>query len=870
MDDIENIEERDILKSDNPVSIIDFIHDLKVDEHSVDTIMEAFKQLESLDYEKLPELVIDYCVNTPREIARTIRHFYLEYWLDRGGVHFRDRLIRAVISYFKSPNESEVVAALRTSWTIGYRDELLEHELKLLAGLENEPGGFDDVQGYALTVLANLGYPDKSSVTQMLKKRLDTLHKFTEPDCWTAKIAASPDMISALVQASEYEDSNAQFAAIQALLLLAERRPNLTSDVWKSFLSIDHKNRFLFESTAVKILDSGEVARHFISQLFDVYKKKSEIKNPRVPTSQILKANLHKQLEAIREVGKKLKIKDKKVLKDSAVTPTYNESSYQTLESLNKDSAWDIILRLGLIEAKSWLPEAMREERNFTLVNLAEISGYIQAFEAIGILGRLVQDETLDYRYGLGCVKALAMLPSDYTIEVLLNNKVHNQKWGDGHIYSGVVEALSAVCISLQSCEIIWNKLRDRDTDQVIRKICAYTIQDLSSFLKAPLPQRQELVGFMKESYDKPEIFDSLLATLHRYFDEPEILEFLQTVAETEYQSSKLTEALASSGLLLKYPERLQKLGFRRDKKGWALEPTSDSLAAFALYCLYRYDESFEPAVIKLINDARFFSSPSNQVILNLKKTDRVSKDIKKSILKRALKFNGPNSTDTYTLEAAARVFPDGLLNKKTVSEVFNWHSGARYGFLESLKQTVDYSKKSRKVADIFNQFIPDKDRAVRRLAGRLLRDINPKILEKTVTTLANESSDLHNAVFMLDAAYYLDDITWNRIEKLGAKHRESLVRNLARSLSSERKNTLLANNYADDLLKSKDLLSTWHLGQAILDLGNEEVASKIYDNLPEEVYIRSYLIDLARKIDKNMEKLRRDEDKKFVLSRSI
>jgi len=111
-----------------------------------------------------------------------------------------------------------------------------------------------------------------------------------------------------------------------------------------------------------------------------------------------------------------------------------------------------------------------------------------------------------------------------------------------------------------------------------------------------------------------------------------------------------------------------------------------------------------------------------------------------------------------------------------------------------------------------------------------------------------------------------LDGETWKRIRQLGEAHRELLVRNLTKSLNRERKNTLLATTYMKSLLESKDLLSAWHLGQAISELGNEETASNIYANLPKEVYLRSYLIEVAGNINKNMEKLRRDEDKKFVL----
>src|ERR1051325_11179109 len=117
----------------------------------------------------------------------------------------------------------------------------------------------------------------------------------------------------------------------------------------------------------------------------------------------------------------------------------------------------------------------------------------------------------------------------------------------------------------------------------------------------------------------------------------------------------------------------------------------------------------------------------------------------------------------------------------------------------------------------------------------------------------------------MLDAAFWLKG-DWGRYEALGRSHREPLVREIARDLSKERKQGTLAREYLPIVLDSKDLLETWCYGQALLELGNEETVAAIYAGLPAEVYRRSYLIWLAKKLEKSLEGKRKDQSEKRAL----
>lgn len=146
-----------------------------------------------------------------------------------------------------------------------------------------------------------------------------------------------------------------------------------------------------------------------------------------------------------------------------------------------------------------------------------------------------------------------------------------------------------------------------------------------------------------------------------------------------------------------------------------------------------------------------------------------------------------------------------------------------------------------------------------------MVRDKSQPPVTQVVHVLEQQQDDLEQAIFLLDAAFWLDS-RWQQFAVLGASHREPLVREHCRILEREREEFTLARDYLRWILESDDYLKTWRYGQALLEIGNEETIDRIHASLPSQVYKRSYLIWLAKDIKNRLEQRRKDQTGKQYL----
>ncbi len=849
---------RETLEGRDINALLELIKNPQGDEDDqANVVFGALSQLEALYYAHLPELVVSVCVEAEEKIAEEVRHFFLSYWLKREGYHHRAEIITQLINKLGQSDVTQLIAAIQTAWVVGYRDNRLQAELVRIAGLYGEPHPDQTAQGYALAVLSSMAYPDQQAITNALRSRLERLGRLTKPDCWTAIQAASPDMIPALREAAVSEP-----VAVHALVELSSRHPDAVHEVWKAFESLDENTRFLYISNAVKRIDLEEVGHYVLSEALTAFQHR-EHRNLLPPANLLLGTNLPNHIRVFLRSRESLSPQQIDLLKSTALTPTGNKIRFQTSQSLNKEAAWNVILYLGLRVAHKWLPEAMSGEVNFILADLAETAGFLQAAGAVKPLANVVKDETFDIGIGVRCLRSLGVIGTNEAMSALLESRVRIKHGKERLVPRDLVQSLVSACMSLQNCEAVWSTLINPEADAQIREACAYAIEDLSNFNGAPLPSPQSITGLLRAEGGGLPGYDQLLLSLTRFKSETEVRIFLRELGASTYDSPELIRALAMAGLLNEFPSRIEKMGLRRAEEGWVVTSRLNDTAAFALLFLYRDDPSFEPALIQVLeDDARH---PAVQLVANIRSTDHLSDDILQALWKRALRGNGPNSSDRTVLEAVARTWPDVLTESFTISEVSRWNVSARLAYLASLRTALVGRGDAHAIAEVACQFLSDGERTVRRDAARLTRDSAPALLRRAVDLLASKCEEIDQAVFMLDAAFWLED-GWSLFEERGRLHREPLVRELTQRLGHERKLVLLAHEYLPTLLQSPDYLDTWCYGQAILELGNEDTVARLYAGLPLKVYRRAYLIWLAKELEKRIEKRRQDQSERINL----
>lgn len=847
-----------ILDGENVDALLDLVDSSDLDEElRADFIANIFSSLDALFYEGLPELVVRVCVEAPEKTAEAARHNFLSSWLRHGGYHQRPDVVRHVIQKLRDEEGGRLVEAVKTAWVVGYRDDELQAELELIAGLRGGSHSEDDSEGYALAVLASMAYSDLDAITRKLRSRLERIGQLTEPDGWVARYAATPDMIPYLKEAAP-----AVIIATGALLALPDRYPEAAPAVLNAFKSLDEREKFGYTSALADRVDLEEVSEFLLAEVLDAFRH-YKARNVLPPVTDLLKANRRNHINFFVKAGDSIGPEERSWLRTPAVAKTGNQSDFQTVESLNKEYAWNVILRLGLEEARSWLTEAMEGEVNFTFLHLAEFASFLQVGNAVELLGSMVRDETADYRFGLGSLQLLGVLGSHEALDALLENRVHKQRGGNGQYPLSLVEALASACMALKSCDRVWDILRDRDANNEMRRVCAYVIEDLSTLENAPLPDAADLVALLRaEGPDLPG-YGQLLLSLSKMSREPVVVEFLRELAATEYDSDALTQVLAYAKLLIDFPKRLERLGLERRGDGWTVKGDLSVMVAFALLHLYRTDKIFEPALRQALGDDSFY--PALQILGNLKSSDDVSEETREALWDLSKRWNGPNSAHRSSLEAVARAWPEVLLDGSALEMVSQWGTSARRAYLSALRIVFREHGHADGVADIACRFLEDADSDVRRDAARLALECDPLRLRQAVDHLAESRDGLDQAVFMLDAAFWLES-DWGVFESLGRSHREPSVREMAQRLGREREDLDLSRKYLPIILESRDYLTTWCYGQALVELGNEETVDRIYANLPPEVYRRSYLIWLAKRLGKRLERDRKEQTNKFYL----
>jgi hypothetical protein len=826
------------------------------DEDKAQVIGRILRGLEEQFYDDLPELVVRICVEEPKKVSHAGRHGFLTYWLKGQGYYQRPAVIESVIRRLRNETGDRLEGAIRTAWVIGYRDAALVEQLEEIAGLQEKAQTDKNAEGWALAALASMAYPNIDTISSKLHSRLSINGRLTESDCWTAIHAARPDMISALVEVVPSE-----LLAVSALLEIPKRFPDSANNVFDAFKSLNERDQFFYGNTLTSKLDLPEVGFYILTKVLSTFEH-FEKRNVLPPVNLLLNANKPEQLLFFSKARETLSVNELEALRIPAIKATGNEEDFHTAESIKKEAAWDVVLRLGLKQARQWLPPAMEGENNFTLLKLAEFASFLKIEEAVAPLSRIVLDENADYVIALGCLKSLGVLGTPAALQALLNSRVHKQQGGDDQIPMDLIEAIASVCMTQNSFDAVWQKLRDPNSSNYVRRVCAFVLEDLSGIMKAPLPKVNELVNLLRSEGPNLPGYNGLLLALIRYQD-PVAVDFLRELAASLYESNELTQALAVSGLLPEFPDRIEKLGFKKKGDEWVITKELTDVDALALLCLYRSDATFQNAVVKVLKGDLLYVA--TQIIANLKKSDELSPPVRQTLLERAIHWNDRYFADRLSLEALARTWPEPMLEESFIKTVSRWNSSARQAYISSLKVAVDEGSDQHIIAQLACRFLEDDDTDVRRDAARLALASDPDILRKEIHVLAKKEESLDQAIFLLDAAFWLDS-EWQQFAPLAASHPEPLVREHYRTLEREREELLLSQTYLPLILKSEDYLDTWCYGQALLENGNEETIDHIYAALPSQVYRRSYLLWLAKEIKQGLEKKRKEQTSKEYL----
>ena len=849
---------REILDSRDPKKLVELIFDQSVeDEQRPSAVTQALRELAELDYKDLAKLAVQASVELPEKVCRQVRHYFLGKWIKSDGFDQRPTVLRLLAERLDRADVDQRVQIIRAVQFIGYRDDGLVDKLEKFAGIQGQGGENDDVEAWALTALARVGYPHPQRITDRLQSRLDANGEFNEADCWTAFYHASPQMLHALFDAISWDKP-----ALIAIANLVERQPGLAPEAWLRFNEGDTATHWLNQGRMAEAIGLPEVGSALAKQAIEALRD-HETRNTMVSMNRLIGAYSERVIKGAKDSIAGLHSEELAWIKKPATLLDPLNIRVMTSEGYDKDAAWKIILHLGLPESRSWLKEALGDTPSRSDLTYADYAGYLQQGDVVPALAKAISGEDVDFGYGLHVMEALGVLGTEEALHALLGNKV----WFDGDDAGGIpekyVDALVSASITLGSDDPIWNALLDDQREFKVRLACAYALQRLAYIPNAPKPRIKEIRDLLRAEKDGQPGWEQLLILLSKADSSVETHGLLNWAALQFSGNRSVTEALARAGILNSYEDRLTELGLCQVDGKWRAEDDLGSYENLILLILYKKDLTFEQAMIDVLEVASY--STAANILYNLDRGESVSSELAEALFDRLIEGKGGFFSGSGTVHAIGNVAPNLLLRPTLLKAVEGWQSGSIADYLGQLKDSqIDIEDKEALVR-LGAQYLENEDVSVRREAARLLRKVSVKRLEEEVSRMMTSAERLDQWIFAIQAGSYLDMIPdqWREIRDT---HREPEVRALMRTTIDEVKRSALARSYTSRVLAEPDVLSAWAYGNALLQIGDEESVEALLDDLPPEVHRRAYLINLSKQIEKASEERRKKLDSSVVL----
>jgi hypothetical protein len=575
------------------------------------------------------------------------------------------------------------------------------------------------------------------------------------------------------------------------------------------------------------------------------------------------------------------------LLKDDLLRSTGASGAFKTSEMEQKESALDVLLRLGEGQALEWVePAVIQETSTFVRQNLLETLACFRVERLPAAVSRLVverYDETESGSLGkwadrTAAIKVAANSPSNSAFDALLQFGLTYK----GQTLTASSEALATVSSALVTAgeTSIPKRLADvaeKSPAPHQRSAAIYALAVLSHQAKLSRHEHRlfELLVFDHDLdlYTRGLAISGLAALKRKPLSERVSTSLLDWARNKEdWLGWRSLEALAERGRLLKQPEILaERVGLVASSSHWEFRPRPNlsRWAAYVIGLLYsRSPNEFAEAAADLLTNGSWehvFQTVEFLETTHARGSKRVPPQVVAALLARIKREQKSSSAELHIFNVAARLVPNRLVREDWEALWSDWMPESRSALAEALRNSdgLDLEGNERAVGLLLS-LLRDGQYAVRRAAYMGLARRSPRSLYAFCRS-ATPSTEAELRKRAAEATAFLqNDAEFEDIEDALQTDSERAVRQAAQRARLDRQRSLWASQYLERARKvqtddNSELLAAWPYGQALRNIGDDSVMASLREMLNQAgrpPNVRYWLLSLIKEIERNWRKV--------------
>jgi len=592
---------------------------------------------------------------------------------------------------------------------------------------------------------------------------------------------------------------------------------------------------------------------------------------------RLLNFHLPIQVEAFRSAGS---YEDKDLvdaIRDDAQRDTASKNAWQTTDSLCKQSAWDVAIRMSLPDVIDWFPAALTETNGYTFSAIAEYAGYLRAKSAIP---SLADRATLPIQGPLqayySAIKALGLMGDTLAVDALLRVTVDSSR-----VPLDLVLSIATVTHDTRSFSKLLSALESNETSDGMWLACAAaTERILAANYPLEATDRQRLNAIVArdavQTKDGYNLIISALGFLEIDEDQVNILRSLADGSKMETVRNKTLQTLARWNKF-EAPFMHAALGLSEDPNstgsyflpiirnrriGVSDSETPSMETIFTIAVLFSIEPPrYMPAVLDVM------SKGSSQEVWQLLGPALHGENLPDEVVTYFAEFlasdRGPFLGEP-GLEALRAARPNLIFEILAPDGTPSFRSDWKAAVVREYSRAVDCGADKNSAVNAFIPLLRDPVRLVRYRAGRGLSLIEGDALFDACSML-KESDNSQDRTWGIEAAsWLLDERKFVSFLDSALVDREKSVRQSAQASLTDRKRRHRADYYCSKICDKavSGPLDVWHYAQALEHSCDDDSAWRLEEAAAcAEVQssMRAWLYWQAKKIQDSWERKERE-----------
>lgn len=852
-----NIGREAIFSADTPEAVLAIIECIpnKVDPGR---IPDALDRLEELGYPKISQLLVEKSLTTD----------------DRSGFFFRSELAKRLesdtcsrqqvlevfVDSLDTGSEQRQIKSAMAAIAIGYRSERLERVLLSIVGQGDFSTELTPLAVWALVYLGAQKHRQliEPAIRESLKPGPFVKYGLLCAEHWPdfEHIPRLKQVIEKQLERSDEASFTNTVRGVQALGRLAKSFPDRSSAVFDVvYPFVDELRGWVIDNLSNEVDDA-----RFILLDFKLLSELGEKRSPSYFYGRLLKLRQPSQVESVLSAHERmtepLKSEFLEQLHRDAILDTKSATRSVSVQDHTKELAWEVALQFGLVRSLDWLEEAFSETNPWTLAKTIRLAGYLGQHSLVPQMRELISNDAseLPTVLGIATLESLGCIATPESLDALLSSEFSLS----GSVPQVQSEAIARITKVTGDVTLLLEHLLSLSGLENSATAISFAIRQLLAWdFQFEESHRHMLFSLLRLPKSKLTDVQRAYLVSSAGFTQPDqdIQILITEIAENQppgLLAHSALECLARWRQLT--PELLQR---------HFAECSESPLVrvAHALGVAYTHSPGpFQDLIQQVLRTGSY--QTAYQVLKMMDAHEKHAVEVIEAVRYRARQKCAGIKLETEPIRVLAQIGTTHFFEFVEELDFSVLHPMVRGAILVASASLVFSSIAGEhwsKAIELLAEFVVDPDRDLRRKASRLL--CQAESLDGHVFRLLESKEPLILERVIDSILWVREDSDFSLFYMTVSSHRERRIRQLARLIQDERYEHNLANYYLPRLLSlSSPLIERWRYGLALEKVGHEGTVEKLFGASAESerpLNERSYLADLATKIEKSAEKRR-------------